>query len=111
MIRIGPGGLSGLSYEEGLKKIHKLNLNCLEIEFTYGVHMKNDDAIKIGKLAKKLGISLSVHAPYYINLCTEDPEKLVASKKRIMDSVVRAELMGASVVVFHPGFYGNYDKQ
>ncbi|MBU4493564.1 MAG: TIM barrel protein, partial [Nanoarchaeota archaeon] len=79
---------------------------------TYGVGMRNELAKEIGKLAEKLDISLSVHAPYYINLASADKQKIDASKKRILDSCERAHYLKASHVVFHPGFYGKLsDKE
>jgi deoxyribonuclease IV len=105
VIRLGPGGTSGLGYVEGLNEIKRLGLNALEVEFTYGVRMKKEEAAAIGKLAKKQDISLSIHAPYYINLCSDEKEKVVASKQRIIESCDRAVLLGAGYVVFHAGFY------
>ncbi len=90
---------------EGLRKVAKRQLDCMEVEFTYGVRMPIDTARKVGKLAKQNGIILSVHAPYYINLASDEAEKVEASKKRILDSCHRADLMGAKNVVFHAGFY------
>ena len=55
--------------------------------------------------AREKGITLSVHAPYYINLASEEADKFAASKKRILDSCERAHGMGARNVVFHAGFY------
>lgn len=110
-IRIGPGGVSGLGYEEGLRRIKELNLDCLEVEFTYGVRMSNAKAKKIGEVAKNLNIKLSVHAPYYINLASLDIKKVIASKKRILDSCERAHYLGAECVVFHAGFFGKKDKE
>jgi len=69
--------------------------------------MDNEMAKEVGKIAKELNIRLSVHCPYFVNLCSQEEEKLEASKKRILDSVERAHFMGADVAVFHPGFYGN----
>jgi deoxyribonuclease-4 len=90
----------------GLRRVAELGLNSMEVEFVRGVAMSNETADEVGKLAKELGILLSVHCPYFINLCSTDKEKLEASKKRILDSVERAYHMGAHIVVFHPGFYG-----
>jgi len=106
MVRFGPAG-SCLANIEGLKKIHKSGLRAIEIEFTYGVWMENSLAEEIGKLAGELDISLSVHAPYYINLASLESDKIQASKKRILESCQKAEVMGAKYVVFHPGFYQN----
>jgi deoxyribonuclease-4 len=64
-----------------------------------------DAAREVGALAKEKGISLSVHAPYYINLASDEKEKIVASKRRILDSCERAAAFGARSVVFHAGFY------
>lgn len=110
-IYLGPAGVP-LSAEkrttiDGLKKIAELNLTALEVEFVRGVAMSNEAADEVGKLAKELGILLSVHCPYFVNLCSTDMQKLEASKKRILDSVERAYHMGAHIAVFHPGFYGS----
>ena len=112
MIRLGPAGSPVKSTLDGLGYIKKIGLNAMEVEFTYGVRMRNELAKKIGELAEKLDISLSVHAPYYINLASSDKQKLEASKKRILDSCERAHYLKASHVVFHAGFYGRLsDKE
>lgn len=111
MMRIGPGGTAGLGYEEGLKEINRLKLDSLEVEFTYGVRMTNEEAQGVGKIAKKLGVRLSIHAPYYINLASKEKPKVHASKTRILQSCERAHHMGATHVVFHAGFYQGRDKE
>jgi len=77
----------------------------VEVAFTYGVRMKPEAAEAVGVLARQKGITLSIHAPYYINLAAEDPAKLAASKDRIQASCRMAAIMGARNVVFHAGFY------
>ncbi len=112
-IYLGPAGNCATSKEEGtigsFRRIVELGLGCQEVEFVRGVYMNNDVAEKVGKEAKRLGIKLSVHAPYYINLC--NPEKLGDSQLRILDSCERGHRMGADVVVFHPGYYGDLEKE
>jgi len=105
MIRIGPAGSGGLGNLKGIHKVARMKLDCMEVEFTYGVRMSMDHAREVGALAKEKGIMLSVHAPYYINLASDEKEKIVASKKRILDSCERAAALGARNVVFHAGFY------
>ena len=90
---------------EGIRKVARMKLDCMEVEFTYGVRMSLEDAREVGALAKAKGITLSVHAPYYINLASDEPAKVVASKQRILDSCERANIFGARSVVFHAGFY------
>lgn len=111
MIYLGPAGVPISSKDRstlgGLKRVAELGLNAFEVEYVRGVFMSNEVASEAGKLAKELGISLSVHCPYFVNLCSTDKKKLEASKKRILDSVERAYHMGAHIAVFHPGYYGS----
>ena len=69
-IKFGPAGLGGVKEAiANLKKYKRLGLEACEIAFTYGVYIKTQiEAEEIGKAAEKLEISLSIHAPYYINL-------------------------------------------
>ncbi len=105
MIKVGPAGSEGKGNLEGVKKVARMGLDCMEVEFTYGVRMHIEEAERVGALAKAKGILLSVHAPYYINLASDEKEKVIASKKRILDSCERAHALGAQNVVFHAGFY------
>ena len=104
-ILFGPAGSAGLGNLEGIKKAKSLSLGAFEVEFTYGVKMANPLAKQCGKLAKDLNIKLSVHAPYYINLASEEKKKITASKKRILMSCERAHYLGARYVVFHAAYY------
>ena len=63
MIKIGPAGSGGLGNLKGIRKVARMKLYCMEVEFTYGVRMSMDDAREAGSLAKDKGIVLSVHAP------------------------------------------------
>lgn len=113
-IFLGPAGTPGFTRGgtlEGVVNVATMGLNAMEVQFTHGVRMSMQLAELVGKEAKEKNVLLSVHAPYYINLCSEDKEKLAASKKRILDSVKRAKAMGAYVVTLHPGFYGKLEKE
>ncbi|MFH1409317.1 MAG: TIM barrel protein [Nanoarchaeota archaeon] len=105
MIRIGPSG-TGPDIEKGMWDMKRAGLDAVELPFTYGVRMTNERAKEIGQLNLGLGLALSIHAPYYINLASEDPLKIEASKKRILDSCERGHHLGATHIVFHPAFYG-----
>jgi len=110
LIWLGPAGVPISSKDRstlgGLRRIAELGLNAMEVEFVRRVGMSNEVAKEVGELAKKLNIRLSVHAPYYVNLCSQEKEKLEASKKRILDSCERASFLQADIITFHPGFYG-----
>ncbi|NOZ59200.1 MAG: TIM barrel protein [Euryarchaeota archaeon] len=89
----------------GIARVHELGLECMEIEFVRGVRMGMAKAKEVRGVAESLGIALSVHAPYYINLNSPDREKLNASVQRILDSARVGSACGARDVVFHPGYY------
>ncbi|MBN2330364.1 MAG: TIM barrel protein [Candidatus Aenigmarchaeota archaeon] len=107
-IYLGPAGVPQSAAKtdtvSGIERVSELKLGAMEVEFVRGVRMSNGLADQAGKAARKLGIRLSVHAPYYVNLC--NPEVVDASKLRILDSCERGHHMGAGVIVFHPGYYG-----
>ena len=115
MIKIGTAGIpircKGRSSAEGILCVKDIGLQAMEVEFVRGVHMKNDAADELRKVAEKSGIALSAHAPYYINLSSEEKIKISQSKKRILDSMERAQHMGAKIVVVHPGYYGKMTKE
>jgi len=110
-IKFGPAGLgSAKDAISNLNEFHKLGLKACEIAFTYGIYLKKEDAKKIGEHAKKLGIQLSIHAPYYINLNSDDPEKIKKSKERLIQCLEIGTYLCAKYVVFHPAFYGKFSK-
>ena len=99
------------STPDGVRRVAELGLDAMEIEFVRGVRMKAELASKTREVAIDSGVVLTVHAPYFINLLSDDPAKVSASIKRIIDSARIGYLAGAWSVVFHPGYYGKLDKQ
>ncbi len=92
--------LSALDY------IRELELDCLEIEFVKGMKMGQDMAQRIREKASRLKISLSIHAPYYVNLNSPEQGKRLLSQEQLLNSARIAEICGAKNVVFHSGYYG-----
>jgi deoxyribonuclease-4 len=89
-----------------IERIKALGLDCLEIEFVKGVRMGFDTARKVREKAAALGVRLSVHAPYFINLNSEDPGKRLSSQERLLNTARVGAACGAASVVFHAAFYG-----
>lgn len=89
-----------------IEEISRLGLDCLEIEFVWGVKMGSDLCQKIKEKAKELNIALSVHAPYFVNLNSTEEGKRLSSQERLLSSARMAEKCGAKSVVFHCGYYG-----
>ncbi len=111
-IKFGPTGIGPVKEAvSNLEMYHKLGFKATEVLFTYGAYIKNkEDALEIGRVAKKLGIALSIHAPYYVNLNSKEEEKIENSKKRILKCCEVGNLLGAKRVVFHPGFYSGMES-
>jgi len=110
VINIGPAGTGGAS-EKSFEDIKKLGLDAVEIEFTYSVWMTPAQAKKIKELNKKLGLKLSIHAQYWINLNSKEKAKVEASKKRILKCCEIGHLVGAKYIVFHPAFYSGNTRE
>jgi deoxyribonuclease-4 len=94
----------------GIRRVNELGLGCMELEFVRGVKMGEETAQKVGVLANKLDIRLSVHAPYYINLNGEGETRL-KSRERILNSARIGNICGAKSVVVHAGFIQNNSRQ
>jgi len=112
-IKFGPAGLGAVKDAvENLEEFHRLGLKACEIAFTYGVYIKNEKDMKeIKDVSKRLGIKLSIHAPYWINLNSKDKDKVRKSKERILKCCEVGSKMGVEIVVFHSGYYGEMDKE
>jgi deoxyribonuclease-4 len=112
-IKFGPAGLGSVKEAvSNLEEYHKLGLRACEIAFTYGVYIKDKkDAEAIGKKAKELGISLSIHAPYWVNLNSQEKEKVEKTKERILKCLEAGTWLQAKTVVFHPGYYEKSSKE
>ncbi len=94
-----------------IEHIRKIGLDSLEVEFVKGVKMGYDTAREIGEKAAALGIRLSVHAPYSVNLNSDDPGIRLASQERLTASARLAQAMGAKSLVFHGGYYGSVSPE
>ena len=90
---------------DGIKRIAELGLGCMEIEFVQGVRMGPEGARLVGETAAKMGIKLTAHAPYFINLNAHEQEKIRASQDRLLQTARIASLCGAESIIFHSAFY------
>jgi len=115
MMKVGTAGAPMSSEKRttfhGVRRVHELGLDAMEVEFTYGVRMGKHTAELLGNEAKQLGIMLSAHGPYYINLNAREKQKLKDSKIRILDTAERVHIFEGRNVVYHPGFYLKQDPE
>ena len=107
--KFGPAGNSDSfskvykSSQQAPKWIAEQGLDCYEYQCGKGVHIGEEAAVKLGKAAVEAGISLSLHAPYFINLANPDPESLKKTIGYITQACFAANCMGAERVVIHSG--------
>lgn len=107
VIKIGPSGLGSVEESpEILKEFKGFGFGNCEIAFTHSVYMNKEQGERIGKHAKEQNIDLSIHAPYFINLNSEEKAKVHASMQRILKCCEIGNSLGARNIVFHSGFYG-----
>ncbi|WP_024831219.1 TIM barrel protein [Ruminiclostridium josui] len=110
MIRFGPSGNSDGFYEQGYKSsaqmpswLASMGLNAYEYSCTKGVKIGEATAREIGQQAENNNIFVSIHAPYYINMSSEEEDKRENSKRYIMETLQVAKWMGAKRIVVHTG--------
>ncbi|OGJ64329.1 hypothetical protein A3C37_05490 [Candidatus Peribacteria bacterium RIFCSPHIGHO2_02_FULL_53_20] len=90
---------------EGLKRAKELGINAMEIEWVQNVPKNPERMEEIRSTAEKLDITLTVHAPYFVNLNSPDPVTLSASIQRIVAALSMGQLAGVRSVCVHPAFY------
>jgi len=91
--------------ENALKRIKELGLDGMEIEYVRGVHLDYNKAKEYGQVAKELGLVLTAHAPYYINLYSNEKQKVEASFNYILNTARMLDIAGGYSVVFHAAYY------
>ncbi|MBQ3596615.1 MAG: TIM barrel protein [Clostridia bacterium] len=118
MIKFGPSGNSIAFSEAGNKTseqsaiwVKNMGLDCFEYSFGRGVNLTDERALAIGNAFKEAGVTLSVHAPYYINLANPEPENAEKSFFYLTSSAQKAKLMGANRVIFHPASQGKQSRE
>ncbi|MFH0836335.1 MAG: TIM barrel protein, partial [Candidatus Micrarchaeota archaeon] len=112
MMRFGPSGNPGAkTMHEAVGLIKEMGLDAFELALVHQARTREGEARLIAEEAKKHDVSISAHAPYYVNLLTPDKAKLEASRKRILDTCRIVSWCGGGKVVFHPAYYGNFSKE
>jgi deoxyribonuclease-4 len=84
-----------------------LGLDHLEIAWVQSVRVSDEACAEIKAVAAQHNLSLSIHAPYYINLNSQTDELMRKSDERLLAAARKGFLAGARDIVFHPGSYHN----
>ncbi len=109
-IKFGPAGMCEMAAAEKIKSTEKLmpwlgekGLNAFEYQCGRGVRLSAEKAELIMRAAESAGISISLHAPYFISLASQEEEKRINSVEYIRQSASAVKMLGGSRIVVHPG--------
>ena len=109
MLHIGPSGIPASAAQptirSGLDRLAELGLTALEIAWVHGARTSDPECALIKEHSQRIGIALTAHGSYYINLNAVDAEKRAASRQRLVEAVRKAALAGVQKVVVHAAFY------
>ncbi|MBL8164466.1 MAG: TIM barrel protein [Anaerolineae bacterium] len=108
-LRFGTVGSPSTALQSGtpaaIANIRQLGLDHLEIAWVQSVRVSDETCAEIKATAEKHGVSLSIHAPYYINLNSQTAELMAKSDERLLAAARKGFLAGARDIIFHPGSY------
>jgi len=111
MLRIGVGGYPPAYDKTPFRNnrmrifewLRSLDLSAFEAMMTYGPRTPVQSCQTMRSLSHEFDIKISVHAAYYIVLTSSDKEKVTRSLDMLKRTFELADIMGADVVVLHPG--------
>ena len=95
-----PGGTPG-----GILRLRELKLDALELAWVQSVRVGDETCAVIKSTAVEADLSLSVHAPYYINLNAQTRDMWQAGRDRLLAAARAGHKAGATDIIFHPGSY------
>jgi deoxyribonuclease IV len=85
--------------------IRELGLQHLEIAWVQSVRVTDETCALIKAAGEKCAVTLSIHAPYFINLNSQTTELMEKSDARLLAAARKGYLAGARDIIFHPGSY------
>lgn len=97
------------SYPQAFNVLKEMNLDGMELEFVHGVRMSDTNRDFVKNMSKDFIIT--AHGPFYINLNSQEEEKIDASLQRIIDTASVASEAGAFSITYHAAFYMGKDKE
>ncbi len=116
--KFGPAGNSisftQMGYKHSLQVpeyLEKMGLNAFEYQCGRGVNIGLDKASALGEKAREKGISLSLHAPYYISMSSIEEDKRLNSINYILASARAVNAMGGNRIVVHTGSCGKISRE
>lgn len=94
-------------YEKAFEILDEMNLDGLELEFVRGVRISDKSKVAVKNTTK----IITAHAPFYVNLNAQEPEKVEASIQRIIETAEVCNELGGYSITFHAGYYLGEEKE
>lgn len=99
------------SYGRAFEILSELNLDGMELEFVHGVRMSDETRELVKNERETRKFILTAHVPFYVNLNSQEEDKVEASVQRIIETGLAAQATGAFSITFHAAFYMKQDKE
>ena len=116
--KFGPAGSAESRKVKGYKSslqipeyLNKFSLDCFEYQCGRGVNIGEEKAKELGSIAKDKGITLSLHAPFFISMSSVEEEKRLNSVNYILASARAVNAMGGDRIVVHTGSCGKISRE
>lgn len=117
-MKFGPAGnaqsFTELGYRHSMQVpeyLTRMGLDCFEYQCGRGVAIGLDKAAAFGEAMAAQGLSVSLHAPYYISMSSTEPEKRDHSIDYILQSAAAVNAMGGDRIVVHTGSCGKISRE
>ena len=108
--KFGPGGNGDWFRADGMKNalqtpgwLESKGIDAFEYEATRGVNASEEALRAFGTKVREHGITVSLHASYFISLSSVEEEKRQNSVRYITQATRAAEWIGAHTIVIHSG--------
>lgn len=118
LAKFGPAGTGDDFKAKGFKSslqvpdyLVDIGLDHFEYQCGRGVNISIEKATELGKIAREKGISISLHAPYYISMSSVEEEKRLNSVNYILSSARAVKAMGGDRIVVHTGSCGKISRE
>ncbi len=114
-LRFGTAGIPLSTPESntsnGIRHLRQLGLDSMELEFVRSVNLSEEKAKEVNEVRKKEDVSLTCHGSYFINLNSKEPQKVGASRARVLQAAKIANMAGAWSLTFHAAYYLGMEKE
>ncbi|MGA1822888.1 MAG: TIM barrel protein [Thermoplasmatota archaeon] len=112
-IRFGPAGIplscKGRTLKDGIEDIHALQLDAMEVQLLRPMRDIPEELPLIRELGMELDVSLTVHAPYYMDFLG-DEDYVERSLDNALWSGEMAQEIGAGLIATHIGMYHDHEE-